>query len=103
MNLYSIPAFPLSHIRPFPHFRIHYFKDSPYLAPKWLKAIALEVFRWFSGMYQTVPDCFGGVQDCSGGDPGRSVLFLCRGLVFHILVHAETYTLSDKCSGLDIL
>jgi hypothetical protein len=72
-HINEIVAFPI------PAFR-HSFKDSPkfepLLAPNWVKATAPEVFKWFSGLFPTVPFYSGGVPDCS-------VLFRRRSVLFH--------------------
>jgi hypothetical protein len=73
-------------IPPFTHSPILYFKHSPYLALKWLKATIPEVFRWFSGLFPTVPVC--SIPFYSGCVPGCSVLFRRHCVLFR------------RCSGL---
>ena len=95
--VFPIPAFP------------HSFKDSPkfepLLAPKWLKATAPEMFRWFSRLFPTVPDCSVLFRWCSGLFPRRSVLFRrCSGL-FHAVPCCSVgvpgcSVLFRRCSGL---
>jgi hypothetical protein len=41
-------------------------RSSSYYTAQWLKATAPEVFRWFTGLFPTVPDCSVLFRWCSG-------------------------------------